>query len=244
LKKPPRFEGKLTGAVNPKTFDPFAGDLSKALNTSLLPSGGAGKFQPKVAANFRQWVTLCTISGTVQPGTYAIQVQTSIPGGQGGHNRFGLRAFGSGALDKSNISVAGFNKMGIFVNANGTTQFYLARVPSGDAGQILNVSLFDVGDSPTNGTISILPPAESAVAFSNCQATGSTPALTKALPTCSFTVTHATNNGMWQNIAVPIPSSYTCTDSDLTKCWVMLQYNLGAALVEGRQAAVAIVMSA
>src|ERR1035437_3307538 len=218
------------GAVNPKAFAPFAGDLSKALTPSLLPSGGVGKFQPAVAANFRQWVNLCKIPGTIQPGTYAIQVQTSVPGGQGGHNRFALRAFGTGVSDKDNISVAGFDKMGIFANTSGTTQFYLARVPSTAAGQILNVRLFDVGDMAAGGTgtITILKPAESTAAsstLSNCLATGSISQLNLALPTCSLTVNSANNNGRWQNIAVPIPSTYACSDALTTGCWVMLKYD-------------------
>jgi Flp pilus assembly protein TadG len=219
----------VVGALNPKTFDPFVGDLSKALDKTILPAGQAGKFMPKVAANFRQWVDLCTISGTVQPGTYAIQVETSVPGGAGGHNRFGLRAFGSNSSDKDFISVAGFDKMAIFANFAGTTQFFLARVPSAAAGQTLNVGLFDVGDSPTTGTITLLKPAESATSFSNCVATGTTAALTKALPTCSFTVNSTDNQGKWQNVAVPIPSTYACSDGLTSGCWVMLQYAYGAS---------------
>ena len=209
---------------NPQTIDPFEGDLSKALNKNLPVN-----CVPKVAANFRQWVDLCTIPGPLQLGTYAIQVQTSIPGGQGGHNRFGLRAFGSNSADKDSISVAGFDKMGIFANFAGTTQFFLARVPSTAAGQILNVRLFDVGDAPTSGTITLLKPAESTVTLSNCVATGTTAALTKALPTCSFTVNSTDNQGRWQNVAVPIPSAYTCSDNLTTGCWVILKYDYGSS---------------
>jgi Flp pilus assembly protein TadG len=218
----------VAGATNPKTFDPFEGDLSRALDKTRLPAG-PGNFMPNVAANFRQWVDLCTISGAVQPGTYAIQVQTSIPGGQGGHNRFGLRAFGSNSTDKDSISVAGFDKMGIFANFNGTTQFFLARVPSAAAGQILNVGLFDVGDAPASGTITLLKPAESTVTLSNCVATGSTAALTKPLPDCSFAVNSTDNQGRWQNIAVPIPSAYTCRDDLATGCWIILKYYYGSS---------------
>lgn len=214
----------VAGAQNPKTFKPYDADLSLVLKTGTTQYNN----RPDVALNFRRWVDLCTIPGPILPGTYAVQVQTSVPGGAGGRNRFGLRAFGTGS-DKDHISVAGFDKMGIFANFAGTTQFYLARVPSSDAGQILDVRLFDVGDSPTTGHISILPPTGSAVSFTNCKATGSTAALTKALPDCSFDVSQSVNNGRWQNVAVPIPAAYTCTDSDPTKCWVMLKYDYGAS---------------
>jgi hypothetical protein len=118
-------------------------------------------------------------------------------------------------------------KMGIFANFTGTTQFYLARVPSSAAGQILNVRLFDVGDGATAGTITILKPAESTPAsstLSNCRATGSIAALNAALPTCALTVS-SSNQGKWQNVAVPIPSTYQCSDVLTTGCWVMLKYD-------------------
>jgi Flp pilus assembly protein TadG len=215
----------VAGAQNPKDFSPYDADLSLVLNKT------SPKYvlRPDVAENFRRWVDLCTISGTILPGTYAIQVQDSVTGGKGGHNRFGLRAFGTGVNDKDHISVAGFNKMAIFANFAGTTQFFLARVPSSAAGQILDVRLFDVGDSPASGHITILPPTGSAVSFTNCKATGSTAALTKSLPDCSFDVSQSVNNGRWQNVAVPIPAAYMCTDSDPTKCWVMLKYDYGAS---------------
>ena len=44
---------------------------------------------------------------------------------------------------------------------------------------------------------------------------------------CSFTAT-TSFNGHWQSVSVPIPSNYSCTDSDNTKCWVRLQYVYGS----------------
>ena len=46
-----------------KTYEPFSGDLSKALDTT---SGAT--YQPEVASNFRQWVTLCSIPGRSRAG--------------------------------------------------------------------------------------------------------------------------------------------------------------------------------
>jgi Flp pilus assembly protein TadG len=221
--------GACGGPANPRTFNGFNLALKDALDTTKTPWGGSGKYQPEVGETFRRWVDLCTISGTVQPGVYAIQVQTNGPGSDptaGGHNRFGLRAFGTGTTDKDSISVAGFNKMAIFANFTGTTQFFLARVPSTAAGQTLNVRLFDVGDGSTSGTITILKPTETTTPFVNCTATGTIAALTKALPICQLTgVSSANYQGRWQNIAVPIPGTYTCTDNLPTGCWVKLKYD-------------------
>lgn len=147
-----------------KTFQPYNGDLALVLDktrtSGSLPANQRYNYNG-VADNFRRWVDLCTYSGTVPAGTYAIQVKTNGLGadGEGGHNRFGLRAFGSGANDKDNISVAGFNKMGMYGNTpSGTSKFFLARVPTGARGQLFKVRLFDIGDGATSGSwIQVLP---------------------------------------------------------------------------------------
>ena len=65
--------------------------------------------------------------------------------------------------------------MAIYANLpSATTIFYLARVPTGSGGQILNVRLFDVGDAAGTGTISVLAPADSNVTFTNCKGIGPT----------------------------------------------------------------------
>jgi len=206
-----------------QTFTGFNGDLSKALDTSAGAS-----YQPAVAAEFRRWVNLCTISGTVPAGTYAVQVKTNGTGAQtaGGHNRFALRAFGTGLGDNDVISVAGFNKMAMYANTPGgfTVRDYLAQIPSGAKGQMFNVSLYDVGDGAVgNSTIQILPPAESTpTTFAGC--TGSGPAVgSGALTNCQIPV-DGTYNGKWEVISVPIPSTYSCTDTSITGCWVRLQF--------------------
>src|SRR5581483_3145652 len=110
----------------------FSGDLYTALNQYkqvngvvqysggkpvLAPTGASG-YQSQVAAEFRQWVTLCTIPGTVSPGTYFIQVQTNAPGDNpngDGHNRFAMRAFAAGSSNTS-IAITGLTNMGIYAN--------------------------------------------------------------------------------------------------------------------------------
>jgi len=208
-----------------KTFQPFRGDLSKALNRTL----GAGVYNVNgVADNFRRWVTLCTFPGTVPAGTYAIQVKTNGLGAdsEGGHNRFALRAYGSNSSDKSNIAIAGFNKMGIYANTpSGTSKFFLGRVPVGAAGQVFNIHLFDIGDGATSGsTITVLPPTEYASSFSGCVGSG---VVNGNLSGCKISV-NSSYNGKWQTISVPIPSGYTCNMSSATGCWVTLAFYYGS----------------
>jgi len=204
-----------------QTFPGYSGDLKVALDKT------AGGYKPLVAANFRQWKTLCSLTN-VAPGTYMIQVQTNVPGSAAasGHNRFSLRAFGSSSADNDAISVAGYDKMAMYANTpNGVTKFFLAKVPSGAKGQLFNVSLFDVGDGAAAGsTVTVLPPTETGGTFSNCTGSG---VVNGTLSNCQVNVSSAFN-GKWQTIAVPISSGYTCSDLLTTGCWVRLQFDYGA----------------
>jgi hypothetical protein len=160
-----------------------------------------------------------------------VQVKTNGLGAdsEGGHNRFALRAFGSGAADKEAISVAGFNKMAMYGNTpSGTSRFFLAKVPSGAHGQMFNVRLFDIGDGATSGsTIKVLPPSETGGSFTGCVGTG--PAIgTGNLVDCTISV-NGTYDGKWEKISVPIPSSYSCNDTSPTGCWVRLEFYYGSA---------------
>jgi hypothetical protein len=211
-----------------KTFGSFNGDLSLALDKTTSTYTG----RPDVAANFRRWVDLCTMSGTVPAGTYAIQVKTNGLGADtaGGHNRFGLRAFGSGAGDNEAISVTGFNKMAMYGNTpTGTSRFFLARVPTVAQGQLFNVRLFDIGDGALAGsTIRVLPPSELGVGatFAGCKGTG--PAVgTGNLTNCQISV-NSTYDGKWEKISVPIPPTYTCNDASTTGCWLRLEFFYGS----------------
>jgi hypothetical protein len=206
-----------------QAFDGFSGDLNVALDKK-----NAG-YNSSVAANFRQWKTLCSLTNAA-PGTYMIQVKTNglLSDQASGHNRFSLRAYSSIPAQNDSISVAGFNKMAMYANTpNGTTRFYLAKVPSGAKGQLFNVSLFDVGDGAVAGsTITVLPPTEMGVGatFSGC--TGSGVVTGNLVGFCGISV-NSSFNGKWQTISVPISSTYACNDLSATGCWVRLQFYYG-----------------
>ncbi len=206
-----------------KTFQPFRGNLGKALDRTQPASVYN---QNGVADNFRRWVDLCTF-GAAPAGTYAIQVKTNGLGAdsEGGHNRFGLRAFGGASSDKDAISIAGFNKMAIYGNTPaGTSKFFLGRVPNGAAGQVFNIHLFDIGDGATSGSkITVVPPPEYGSTFSGCTGSG---VVSGTLSGCQISVSSAFN-GKWQTISVPIPVGYTCDGSSTTGCWVRLTFYYG-----------------
>ena len=99
------------------------------------------------------------------------------------------------------------------------------RVPTGSGGQILNVRLYDVGDSAGTGTISVLAPSDSNVSFTSCKGVGP---IAGNLTNCSIAASSATHQGKWQTIAVNIPSNYACDDNSATGCWVKLKYAYGS----------------
>jgi Flp pilus assembly protein TadG len=224
-----------------KTYPGYSGSLFNVLDQytsgttprSTYNKDSTGTVGPQTIVNgFRRWTTLCTIANPVV-GDYLVQVKTNGLGtsfdNADASNHFGIRAFGSASGDKESISVFGREKMGIYSNKPSVvTEFHLARVPSSAAGQFLKVRLFDVGDSTQAGTIKILSPPDAAGgAFTGCVGVLSTNAAVN-LTNCSLTVQTSTHNGKWQSVSVPIPSNYTCTDADTTKCWVRLQYDYGS----------------
>ncbi len=208
-----------------KTYAGYDGNLFPALNST---SGG---YRSDIAQSFRRWDTLCTIPSAV-PGDYLVQVKTNGLGtdstNQG--NRFSLRAFSTTQpTAKDTVSVSGREKMAMFSNKPGaTTEFYLARVQSGAHGQLLQIKLFDIGDSNLDGTIQLVkPPDATGDAFTNCTGSG---VKVGNLPTCSFTVNAGSPspfNGKWQTVQIPIPANYACADADTSKCWVRLKYVYG-----------------
>jgi hypothetical protein len=121
---------------------------------------------------------------------------------------------------------AAYNKMAIYANLpSATTVFYLARVPSGSGGQILNVRLYDVGDAAGTGTISVLAPSDSNASFTSCKGVGP---ISGNLTNCSIAASSATHQGKWQTIAVDIPANYACDDNSAIGCWVKLKYSYGS----------------
>lgn len=224
-----------------RTFDGFSGDLFTALDqykedskgnvvySGSTPQPAGSGYDPTVASEFRQWVTLATFPGTTQPGTYFVQVQTNGPDDNpngSGHNRFALRAYGGGAADNAAISISGYTNMVIYADLpQAQTSFYVTQVSPAAAGQILNLRLYDIGDSSQPGTVTIRPPVDSGLSsFTGCTATGPT---TGNLSNCSITA-NSSYNGKWESISVPIPKNYTCNSTSVNGCWITLSYNYGS----------------
>ncbi len=101
------------------------------------------------------------------------------------------------------------------ITPEGTSSFYLAKVPTGARGQLSTVRLFDIGDGAKKGsTVKVLPPAEVGGTSSGCIGSG---VQVGALTDCTIDV-DSSYNGKWQDISVPIPSDYACTDGSAVGC--------------------------
>src|SRR6185437_980616 len=145
--------------------------------------------------------------------------------------------------------------MGIYANVGAAaTQFYLTRVPSAAAHHTLVLNLFDIGDASVGsiGDLTIVPPSDSNISgtFANCTATSqsssggtgyavNTPTSpwgdNNALPGCQIQGVNngsGTWNGQWTTVTVPIPSGYTCNDSDPNGCWVKINYHFTGGLAD------------
>jgi hypothetical protein len=207
-------------------------------------------FDPVLASEFRRWVSLCTVQASAGE-RFVVQIRTNVALGQdpaaaagdpnlpgGGSNRMALRA--SGGAD---TTVAAFQRMSIHANSHDAqTTFYLARVGSGSAGHLLQLSFFDIGDAPTavSGTLTVLAPPDAVDTATGqplrfdttdsqgralCQGAG---VVVGDLPACQVTSVAGPGGSQFKGrteiISITLPSTYRCNDADPLGCWVTVAY--------------------
>lgn len=154
-----------------------------------------------------------------------------------GANAFAIRAYVNGCTAGStaatctqaaNVSVAGYQRMPIFINADNTATFNLLQVLPNAAGQKIFFSFFDGGDATGNGAITVLPPVSyGGSAIGPCTGTGP---VSGTLTGCNVTISNATHNGKTQTISVQIPNDYTCAGG-VGDCWYRVQISFGGGSV-------------
>lgn len=228
----------------PVTYPGYNGNVATPLQAGTTLPGAPAPF----ATYFRQWVNLCQVSG--QPGDeYFIQVSTDNGSGS---NHFSLRGTTSSG-GAAPVTIAGNTYMGIFTNvgSNQLTKFSLVRVPGAAAGHTLVLNFYDIGDSNqgTVGQLQVMPPPDSNIgsSFSNCTWSGSngsavgfapnTPRApwgpANSISSCLITGVNSTPsnwNAQWSTVTVPIPSGYTCADSDPSGCWITINEKFTGAV--------------
>lgn len=226
------------------SFGGFSGDLTEALVSRDRD------YNDEVARNFRQWVDLpCSVNSPEVGRDYYLIVRTNIPAGAvdsrildpaqdastggNGHNRFGIRVEVSGG-SSSDVAISALERMPIYANLkSGTTNFYLARVNSGNAGAVLTVTFFDTGDASGAGSIAVRDPRGGTP--SGCRATGevrTSPTGDFNSSTCTLSNVRNSNgyNGKLQRVEVPIPDDYRCDDTDPADCWYRLNFTYPAGV--------------
>lgn len=195
------------------------------------------------ANTFRRWVTVCEIpAAQVQPGRYLLQVRTNSALGAPlvsdtsvdtwGHNRYAIRSgWGDPADgDTDGIRMYANGRFPIYANADSAdTTFYLARVLPGATQRILNLTLWDISDGGSSGTLRIRPPVEATVdganldSFSGCTFEKSGGSWSTDSGQCSFSFSSSALNADLVTVGVPIPDGYDCDETSATGCWVYVE---------------------
>ena len=219
------------------------------ISFSQVLNKNSGSYNDTLASQFRQWVTLCTITNP-EVGDYYVQVRSNLPYGTSsssalsssteyptvnwnGHNRYAMRVRVTGTT--SNVTMAGYGQMAIYANSPAAdTNFHLARVNAASAGMSLDVNLFDAGDASEAGTITIQPPSDAtvngaAMTLSTCSAMGAvigSATTGTSLTNCQMTNVQSSTGfqGKSQVIRVAIPVGYTCNESDPYGCWFKIRF--------------------
>jgi Flp pilus assembly protein TadG len=236
---------------------PVAGDLLSSSTT----------YDDQLAQVFHNWTTLCTFTPT-RDGDYYLHVRTNVSAGGSssgntnsnapiiysgnsavtakagnstygeGDNSFGIRLVTSPGYENL-VSVAGFDRMPIFANADAATStINLIRVLPGAAGQYVSFSFFDVGDASSSGQVKVLPPTDATGSITttpfpnSCRALGGAAGASgTTLTNCTAPISNSTNNGMVETMSIPIPSDYTCNYSSNGGCWYRVQVSFPSGTV-------------
>lgn len=243
------------GAPEPGCARQYPGYNANQVSLEALRSSD-GDYNANMAAVFHQWVNLCTFTPT-QAGDYYLQVRNNVSlggtaDGNGGYagnsrvytqmdddltvrgtgtNNFGLRAVTSAPA--GGISVAAYEKMRIFANSDSaSTEFNLVRVPPAAASKSLVISFFDVGEGASSGSVKVLKPVDSINLPTNIAGCTGAGVRNGALSNCEITsITPSSFNGKYQEIRVPIPSTYSCTVASAGGCWFRIRVSFGSGQV-------------
>ncbi|MFN3218745.1 MAG: pilus assembly protein TadG-related protein [Acidimicrobiales bacterium] len=238
-------------SCSPKTFPAYepASIYSPPTESifDLLTEGGDNEWRIQdngtftFAEVFRRWVTICELSPGpwLRTGDYIVQVSTDNGEGQ---NRYSLRAgppVGDGIGDNGQ-AIFSRQRLPIFVNTpDADTSFFLVRVPPSSDRRLLRLSFFDIGDAAAPGTLTVVPPADTALGvFRDCSYTlGGSP----------MTSSNCSLSGVWDDngyggktveATVEIPAiddptdPYVCDETDENACWVTVRMQFAGGITD------------
>jgi Flp pilus assembly protein TadG len=243
---PRQFTGRDRNWMNARPFHQRLTPGDGEGEWQVLPGPGE-PWRQTLANTFRRWVTICRIpAAQVRAGTYLVQVRTTAPRGHPldtdltlqtwGNSRYSLRAGycdslacgapGGGAPSPTGLTVHAQGRLPIFVNTDGAdTEFFLARVLPGGANRMLLVSLWDISDGGSPGSMQVVRPrpGDTSVAFSDCSFHTTGGSWTVNPANCSFSFTANSLNAQLVSVTVPIPDTYSCAPSNPDDCWIKIR---------------------
>ena len=261
-------DGTCTRQFRAVNLRPFGS--TRTIYEILAENAGGSAAQNQAASQaaqavFRQWVPLCRIPAATAQSWYAsglrsviVQVRSNAALGapftgdnvaRGGRNHFALRAgYGTGTTP-SGVSIFALGRLPIHNGAagNSTTEFFLTRVPPGNAGRTLSLDFYDVADAAGSADFEVVPPTGFGANFNDCtfnrfegnnDGSNSNVGLGSASvdPSngCRLNgITNAQYNGRLAEVRVRVPTGYTCDLTMALDCWIKVRvtYNTGGGKV-------------
>lgn len=201
--------------------------------------------------NYRRWVPLCTIPQATVAGWYSsgltsviVQVRsnadlnapfTATTNGRSGRNHFAMRAGYGSATNSSNVSIYAQGRLPIHNGADGasTTEFFLTRIPPGNAGRTLSLEFYDVADASQPAVFTVVPPSGFGGSFTDCtfirysgnnDGTNTGQDMSADASGCTLNnVNNARYNGRVTDVRVKVPATYTCNVADINDCWIKVR---------------------
>ena len=109
----------------------------------------------------------------------------------------------------------------------------MVRVIPAAASKTLNIGFFDVGDAANAGTVQVLPPLDSNLGGSLASCTGAG-VVTGSISNCKLTNVSSGSGyqGQYENLKIPIPSTYACTYPQAGGCWWRLVVNFPGGVTD------------
>ncbi len=182
------------------------------------------------------WVKVCDFVPTFS-GIYPLSVEST---GQGvSMNGYSVAATLTGCGVTSvcdNPRVYGIGDMSIFINSTGESDFFLGEIDGSRAGDSFLIRAFDAGDGSGAGTytLTLIPPPSLTITgcnYTGVNQIGSVVVPTATAPGCAIVTRNAgvsIFNGLWLEIEVDIPQSFTCDPSApaFDDCWWRMEYDV------------------
>lgn len=235
-------DGKLDTQVgDSKTYPSVTVKDSASLANQLATN------KDGIKDSFRQWNTFVTIhppsgkDGGKNVHGYDYIIRAETPKNSYGNNHFSLRA---GLGDELNwnrtgnkgMSLSAKGHFAVFTNSKSrTSKFYFAKFTDSQAGRVIDVNLFDIGDGPAPISVKLIRPTNASGLtnnFGRCEQLGPyNYSILRENVGCRIVEAERTAVGSvpgydGRNVTLhfTLPTDYRCTDDGGSGCWMALEF--------------------